>query len=113
MNEVSDFLEHYGVKGMRWGVRKSRNRVSPGRTVYSKTPNRLSDQELKSRIARLEAEKKYRDLNAPEMSAGKVYVKKLMETSGKTAVSTVVGGVIGGVTTFAVQRMLKKKFGVN
>lgn len=29
--EIEDFLEHYGVKGMQWGVRKSRS----GRTKFS------------------------------------------------------------------------------
>lgn len=29
-NTSSDFLAHYGVKGMHWGVRKDRNRVTTG-----------------------------------------------------------------------------------
>jgi len=28
MNEVGIFLEHYGVKGMKWGVRKDRDSSS-------------------------------------------------------------------------------------
>lgn len=106
---VEEFLEHYGKKGMRWGVRKSRSQLKIDRTktVYKKPPIRLSDAELSSRIKRLELEKKYRDLNSHDKSPGKEYAKSLLENSGRTA----VGAVVGGVVTFALQRALKKKFG--
>lgn len=109
MITVEEFLEHYGKKGMRWGVRKSRSQLKIDRTktVYKKPPIRLSDAELSSRIKRLELEKKYRDLNSHDKSPGKEYAKSLLENSGRTA----VGAVVGGVVTFALQRALKKKFG--
>lgn len=34
--EVDDFLVHYGVKGMRWGVRKSRKKAGVGRASGAK-----------------------------------------------------------------------------
>lgn len=105
--ELEDFLKHYGVRGMKWGVRK--NRSSKGRsglTTFNKNPNRLSDEELNRRIKRMELEKKYTDLNAPIKSNGEKYVKTLLESSGKGA----VGAVIGTSVTFLVGRALKKKF---
>lgn len=109
---IEEFLQHYGKKGMKWGVRKSRTRVKAGgkttnRTHYKKPPVKLSDQELTKRIKRLELEKRYKDLNAPEKSSGTKYIHGLLESSGKTA----TGAIVGGVVTFAVQRALKKKFG--
>lgn len=102
-----DFLEHYGVKGMKWGVRRARrSSSSSGKTTYQKEPKRLSDAELSRRIKRLELEKKYNELNSPPPSEGKKYVKSLLENSGKTA----AGAVVGGVTTFVVQRELKRRF---
>lgn len=107
-----EFIQHYGVKGMKWGVRNKRRSSKKGgkpsgRTTYKKTPNRLSDDELKRRISRMELEKKYSDLNTPPKAAGKQYAKGLLENSGRTVVGTTVGAVSG----FAVQSALKKKFG--
>ena len=33
---AEDFLEHYGVKGMRWGVRRSREKLSAARASRKK-----------------------------------------------------------------------------
>lgn len=37
MTEVDDFLEHYGVKGMRWGVRRSASELARGSSSESTT----------------------------------------------------------------------------
>lgn len=111
---VSDHLAHYGVKGMRWGVRRKRGsngRVGgskpSGKTTFQKQPHRLSDAELQRRIKRMELEKKYRELNAPTKSKGRKFAGEVVENSGKT----IVGTVVGTTASFAVGRALKKKFG--
>lgn len=105
---TKEFLEHYGVKGMKWGARRNRDSSSkPQRTTYSKSPSRLSDAELNRRIKRLELEKKYSELNNPTTSNGKKYAQSLLENSGRVATSAVVSGV----ATFAVQKALKNRFG--
>ena len=97
--EVESFLQHYGTKGMRWGVRKDR---STGRRVGSPTagtskarrppttkpgtkksppkkPYEFSDDELNALIKRMELEKRYSTLKAErrlaEMSKGERFVK--------------------------------------
>lgn len=110
MNPVEDFLQHYGVKGMRWGQRRSRNvSTKPVRdkTTYRKAPKQLSDAELNRRIRRLELEKKYNELNQPHKSEGKKYVDDLLKSQGKT----VVGAVVGGAAGFFIQRALRSRFG--
>ncbi len=101
------FFQHYGKKGMRWGVRKARSGgVTTGKTAYKKPPARLNDAELNRRIKRLEAEKKYSELNLSASNPGKAYVNGIMNNSGKMAAGAVVSGVVG----FAVQQALKKAF---
>ena len=107
-----DFLEHYGIKGMRWGVRRknpSGGSSSPAktRTTYKKAPSALNDQELNRRIKRMELEKKYNDLNSKDLTPGRKYAQSILEGSGRQA----VGAAVGGTVTFLVARALKKKFG--
>jgi hypothetical protein len=121
--ELDDFLAHYGVRGMRWGVRKPRNEAerkaqfSPkekakrknknsGRTTYQKEPNRLSDKELKDRIARMELEKKYSTLQEGEKSQGKEYAHSVLQNVGRTAAS----GAAAAVVSYFVQRELKRRW---
>lgn len=103
------FIEHYGVKGMHWGVRHPRNRVSRGkksRTTYQKPAHRLSDAELQKRIRRMEMEKRYKDLNTEDtkVKKGKRVAGSILSNSGKTAATTIVTGA----TLLAVSKALQK-----
>lgn len=112
MNE--DYLCHHGVKGMKWGIRKDRKRTSifsrksnkskknqnGSQKSESKQPKKtnvkkLSDQELQSKIKRLQMEKQYRDLKKDEVSAGKKLVGEILKTSGKT-LGVQLANYIGG-----------------
>lgn len=120
MAEVEEFLEHWGIRGMRWGVRnKSKiagsGRRPPvdkskkgreGRTTFDKRPTRLSEAELNRRIKRMEMEKRYLDLNAPIKSKGKQFSNSLMEQLGKGLATTVVMTTAG----FFIGKFLKDKF---
>lgn len=91
-DKVEEFLAHFGVKGMKWGQRKAR-RGSSDRTSFSKSPNRLSDSELKSRIQRMEAERKYNDLNKRTIGKGEALVSEILTNSGRRVATTVVTNV--------------------
>lgn len=86
MTTSEDILEHYGVKGMKWGVRKKRD---PGRTVFEKPPSRLTDDELKRRIQRLESEKRYNELNRRDVSQGERLAAEILTNVGRATVTTV------------------------
>lgn len=100
-NQSSE-LYHFGVKGMRWGVRKAR---SSGSGTKSYKPSRdynaanrlrqkakqsgaksLTNKEMKMVNTRLELEKKYNQLNPSSIEKGR-----------KVLATTV--SVVGGVTT--------------
>lgn len=91
--ELDSYLEHYGIKGMRWGVRRSDKQLAKerasSRTSYKKGPKELSSAELKRRVSRMETEKRYIELNPTTESGNKgesftnKYVSSLKGTTAK------------------------------
>lgn len=105
---VDDILEHHGIKGQRWGVRRSEAQLNNGtsgkRESLSSRAKSLSDDDLKKLIARMELEKKFKDLSRGPKIDGKKFANELISNSGKT----VVGAVLGGATAHLVKKALTK-----
>ena len=98
-------LYHHGILGMRWGKKNgppyplsNSDKSSLEKSLDYKTKKQkkrkskdsikdLSDSELKEKIARLELEKKYKDLLSGEgkkkIHKGRKFVKDVLETAGK------------------------------
>ena len=100
-------LYHYGVLGMKWGVRKSRGGgVSKtgrrGKTTKERPPahedykkahskksvREMSDAELRSRINRLDMERRYQELNPSAKNRGRKYVNSIIKTGTTIATAT-------------------------
>lgn len=90
-DRLSDFLSHYGVKGMKWGVRKRSSGRSggSGKTKFTKPANKLSNEEINRRIKRLETEKRYNSLNSEDKSKGRQFVEGVLTSSGRTVAKSV------------------------
>lgn len=88
---VEEYIEHYGVKGMKWGKRKKRTRSeesSENKTVRKKRAKELSNAELQKSIKRMELETKYKKMNPSGLSKGQKQVTALL------AVGTTVNAAI-------------------
>ena len=97
-----DFLQHYGVLGMKWGHRKARSTSSSNKkpkstknTTTSKpkpkpTRRELSDEELRAIINRMRLEREYADLKYRSSSRAKVEnVVKVVGTAALLTTSVV------------------------
>lgn len=73
------FLEHHGVKGMKWGERKANRQASTGKLVVSK-PGARNDVTVTQRKARglttTGGKHASASLDAQRAAAGKQYIKK-------------------------------------
>lgn len=77
-------LIHYGVLGMKWGVRRKRNKSSNVEVVTKKKPiSELSDAELRQIINRHQMEKQYAQITAKEKSAGAKFVSDVLTNAAK------------------------------
>lgn len=126
-------LMHYGVKGMKWGVRKARPSSGTGKRrgktnaqrIYEHVTGKdksnpkpvaktspkpakrrvseMSDEELRSAINRMQMERTYAQLTAKEVSKGRKFVNEVLYNSAKNTATK--------VTTDAMQKLVKKILG--
>lgn len=116
MNE----LYHFGVKGMKWGVRKDRKRsrsdskdYAESRDLLKKSPNKLSNAELRKINERLNLEQQYSNLTTIQKQKGQSFVKRVRNQMSNTAVNEVskdlhdIGkAILGAVATAGFNYMM-------
>jgi 2'-5' RNA ligase len=116
---IEEILEHYGVKGMKWGKRKTRQ-TEPShpdsqhvtnihmRVKSQKTTRPLSNKELQDAITRMNLEQQYSRLSGgidrTRVQKGRVLITKILADSGKQVVSQTVSGQLKGLADQAVKK---------
>lgn len=142
---MDDELYHHGIKGQKWGVRRTPaqlghttgtkkkkssgvaskiakaasnkiseskenraakkahdNEVKKTQANKKKKVSELTDDELRERIARLELEKRYKDLSPKQTHRGRDFVMGILETSGRNIATQTVTYMMGtGVNKIA------------
>lgn len=108
----SNHIQHHGILGMKWGVRRYQNRDGSLTTAGKKrrrslssedyhedykkahTPKSvktMSDAELRNRINRLNMEKQYSQLDPSAVNKGKSYMDKVIKVGTTVATVTTTG----------------------
>lgn len=117
-----EYLEHHGVKGMKWGVRKAARRVSSSikrrkqrryeRSDYAKAKS-LSDQELRDRINRINLEQSYISAVERDRYARKEATQSILVRKGKRTLRSIFNigtGIITSNTKNAINNKIHEKY---
>lgn len=111
-------LYHYGVLGMKWGVRRRRsssNVETP--KPKKKTLSEMSDDELRSKLSRLQMEKQYKDLvkqlNPQQESKAKAFVKRVLERSGENIATQATTYVMGKTANHFLEKIYNDPNAIN
>lgn len=104
---VTEHLEHYGIKGMRWGVRRptgKNGRVSSvkkssvdfrtTKDLRKRPAHTLTNMQLKKVNERMQLESKFSQMNPSKIAKGQRMVKGVLATAGTvTAMSKLISEI--------------------
>jgi hypothetical protein len=102
VTSVASFLQHYGVKGMRWGKKKnpasSDSAVSTTVKVSAKKKgvHTVSNKDLQTAIERMRLEQDFKRLKVNERPVVTRWISSMLLEAGKREVQARVAKKVGG-----------------
>ena len=100
-------LYHFGVKGMKWGVRRDRKRsvqtkqsksdssdYQDSRDLLKKSPNQLSNTQLRKLNERLNLEQQYSNLTTTQKQNGQSFMGRVQGQLKNAAANEVSKGLV-------------------
>lgn len=132
MTQTEDILEHYGIKGMKWGVRRTRAQIDAdsaeatrkkdiqSKVKKNRTTDVLTNAELQEVITRMNLEQQFQRLNAPpekaKKSKGDNFVKQLVKKVAQEQLKTAINSTLKPINqqysdmfSEGIQEKLKEK----
>lgn len=117
MDTVEEFLAHFGVKGMKWGVRRSQKELHPAsadhthaQSIKAKGRNSgvkaLSNKDIQDYMNRLNLEKQFKS-TTPGGQA-KAFVSQLLVGVGKQQATSVVNTAASKAVADGMARARRK-----
>lgn len=79
-----NYLEHHGILGMHWGHRKPHTTI---KKTATSSKSKIPDDELQSKVKRMNLEKQYKDLSKENQPASKVERTKRVVDSASSLVN--------------------------
>lgn len=114
--DVNEFLQHYGKKGMKWGVRSARSRVKVSSDFKSTAPHRgkrassLTNKQLKAVNERMNLEQNYKRMNPSKIKVGLVTAGTILTVAKLGQESyNLVNSAAGKAAIAAGKKALQKK----
>ena len=115
-------IYHFGVLGMKWGVRRNHAQLGTGVGVskkrdvsedYKKAHVRknvktLSDSELRARLNRLQMENQYKQLSQRKRSAGEKFVTGILTSAMQQTASNYASKYMSKGVDALIKRVSKK-----
>ena len=115
---ANNFLAHYGILGMKWGIRRDRDSKTglivrersedykETRALRRKSLSEMSNAELKRYVERMDLETRYKKIESQNISKGKAVANNVLKKFGDRAVDKAIT-----ITLDAAAEQLKRKAG--
>jgi len=116
VKDLDDVLQHYGIKGMRWGIRRAnpsasapasedhQNSVATKKQIKTSGTKSLSNQELKTYLERMDLEQRYNKANpSASKKAGKA-IGEFLVSIGKKELAAAASKEVAKALTKKVVR---------